>query len=40
MEQLKPNENMVSLISMCGCCPREFVDQCHALGITGGTKNR
>jgi len=34
IEQLKPNADIVSSISVCGGCPREFVDQCHALGIT------
>ena len=32
--QLKPNADVISSISVCGACPREFVDQCHALDIT------
>jgi hypothetical protein len=34
IQQLKPNADIISSISVCGGCPREFVDQCHGLGIT------
>jgi spore germination protein YaaH len=34
IDLLKPNADMISSISVCGGCPREFVDQCHALDIT------
>jgi len=33
IQQLKPNADIISSISVCGGCPRAFVDQCHALGI-------
>lgn len=33
IKQLKPNADIISSISVCGGCPREFVEQCHELGI-------